>query len=117
MEAYEETFDLILNAEEPEAEQEASKKADAVSANDVKQYRIYVSDTEGNPVEGAMVQMCDDSTCKVEKTGEDGIAVFKVSEEEYTAHILKAPKGYKKDSEEYKLPAEYSDLHITLEKE
>ena len=117
MEAYEETFDLILNADEPEAEQEASKKADAVSANDVKQYRIYVSDTEGNPVEGAMVQMCDDSTCKVEKTGEDGIAVFKVSEEEYTAHILKAPKGYKKGSEEYKLPAEYSDLHITLEKE
>ena len=117
MEAYEETFDLILNADEPKAEQEALKKAPAVSANDVKQYRIYVSDTEGNPVEGAMVQMCDDSTCKVEKTGEDGIAVFKVSEVEYTVHVLKAPKGYKKDSEEYKLPAEYSDLHITLEKE
>ena len=72
---------------------------------------------EGNLIEGAMVQLCNDSTCRVEKTDKAGLAVFKVDQTEYTVHLLKQPKGYKKDNAEYKLPAEYSDLHIILEKE
>lgn len=114
MDAYEETFDLILEDGEPEAEEEESL---SVTVNDADQYRIYISDTEGKPVEGAMVQMCDDSTCRVENTDKDGLAAFKVAEKEYTVHVLKVPKGYKKNSEEYEMEAEYSDLHITIEKE
>ena len=121
LEDYEKTFDRILN-DEPETKTETRPEAEpeenlSVTANDVKQYRIYVTDTEGNPVEGAMVQMCDDSTCRVGNTDKDGLAVFEIKEDEYTVHIPKVPKGYKKDSEEYKMPAEYSDLHITIEKE
>ena len=116
------TFDLILNGDEPESKTETGTEAEpgenpSVTANDVKQYRVYVTDTEGNPVKGAMVQMCDDSTCRVGNTDEDGLAIFKVKEEEYTVHVPKVPKGYKKVTGEYEMPAEYSDLHIVIEKE
>lgn len=122
MDAYEETFDLILNGDESESKTETVTEAEpgetpSITANDVKQYRVYVTDTEGDPVKGAMVQMCDDSTCRVGNTDEDGLAVFEVKEEKYTVHVLKVPKGYKKVTEEYEMPDEYSDLHIVIEKE
>nr|MCR5405331.1 hypothetical protein [Lachnospiraceae bacterium] len=59
----------------------------------------------------------DDSTCKVSNTDKDGLAVFRADEAEYTVHVPKVPKGYKKDTNEYEMPAEYSDLHVTIEKE
>ena len=113
---YERVVDEILAGKEPESGTEDGEQAQVIK-NDVKQYRIYVSDMEGNLIEGAMVQLCDDSTCRVEKTDKSGLAVFKVDQNEYTVHLLKQPKGYKKDNQEYKLPDEYSDLHIILEKE
>ena len=122
LEDYEKTIDEILKGDEPETKSESKSETEPedklpVTANDVKQYRVYVTDTEGNPVKGAMVQMCDDSTCRVGNTDEDGLAIFKVKEEEYTVHVPKVPKGYKKVTGEYEMPAEYSDLHIVIEKE
>ncbi len=114
--AYEKVVDDILKGRETEDDTEDDEQEQVIK-NDVKQYRIYVSDIEGNLIEGAVVQLCDDSTCRVENTDQSGLAVFKVEQNEYTVHLLKQPKGYKKDNQEYKLPDEYSDLHIILEKE
>jgi thiol-disulfide isomerase/thioredoxin/ribosomal protein L12E/L44/L45/RPP1/RPP2 len=111
---YEKIIDDILAGDDPVID---AKDQSAVTANNVNQYRIYVSDTEGNLVEGATVQLCDDSTCRIADTDESGLAVFKVDKAEYTVHVLKQPKGYKKNTSEYRLPANYSDLHIILEKE
>ena len=109
-------MDDVLKGREKGSDTEDDEQAQVIK-NDVKQYRIYVSDIEGNLIEGAMVQLCDDSTCRVENMDQSGLAVFKVEQNEYTVHLLKQPKGYKKDNQEYKLPDEYSDLHIILEKE
>lgn len=111
---YEKIIDSVLEGREPETKNDDES---GITANEVNQYRIYVSDTDGNLIEGAMVQLCDDSTCRVENTDKNGLAVFKVKEAGYTVHILKQPKGYKTETKEYKMPAEYSDLHIILEKE
>ncbi len=108
---YEKVVEEILAGEKTETQESEQAK---VSSNDMKQYRIYVSDTEGNPVKGAKVQLCDDSTCMIENTDKSGLAVFSVKKSEYTVHILDLPEGYKKDDQEYKLPAEYSDLNIKI---
>ncbi|MCR4908347.1 MAG: TlpA family protein disulfide reductase [Lachnospiraceae bacterium] len=113
---YEKVVDEILAGGESESEPEENEEGKALK-NDVKLYRIYVSDTEGNLIEGAMIQLCDDSTCRMESTDQSGLAVFNVDQSEYTVHVLKQPEGYKKDNQEYKFPAEYSDLHIILEEE
>ncbi|MCR5789131.1 MAG: TlpA family protein disulfide reductase [Lachnospiraceae bacterium] len=114
VEAYEKIIDEILAGNEPEVDGDDQSP---VNENDVNQYRIYVSDTDGNLVEGVMIQLCDDSTCRVENTDASGLAVFKVDKAKYTVHVLKQPKGYKPDKEEYEMPDTYSDLHIVLEKE
>ncbi|MCR5485892.1 MAG: redoxin family protein [Lachnospiraceae bacterium] len=114
IDTYEEAIDQIL--ENGKAEGKAEDPS-PVTENNAGQYRIYVSDTDGNGVSGAMIQFCDDSTCKVEMTDDTGLAAFKADKGDYTVHVLKQPQGYKEDNTEYKLPDEYSDLHITLEKE
>lgn len=114
VDGYEKIIDQLLKGKEPEIKPEASSP---VSENDVKLYRVYVSDADGELVEGAMIEFCDDDTCRVENTDASGLAAFKVDEAEYKVHVLKAPKGYKKDTTEYEMPDQYSDLHIVLEKE
>lgn len=111
---YEEVVDQILEGKEPDV---STDDQSAVAANDVTQYRVYVSDTDGNLIEGVMVLLCDDDTCRAQTTDKSGLAVFKVEKGEYKVHIQKQPEGYKEDTQEYTVPAQYSDLHIVLEKE
>ncbi len=114
IDAYEEVIDQIL--EDGEAEIKAEDQS-PVTENNVGQYRIYVSDTDGKGVSGVMIQFCDDSTCRVDMADDTGLVVFKVDEADYDVHVLKQPQGYKADNTEYKMPDEYSDLYIILEKE
>lgn len=114
IETYEMVIDQILENGTTEIKAEDQSP---VAENNVGQYRIYVSDTDGKNVSGTMIQLCDDSTCRVEMTDDSGLAVFKVDKADYTVHVLKQPQGYKEDNTEYKVPDEYSDLHVILEKE
>ena len=114
IDSYEKVIDQILENGTTEVEAEDQSP---IMENNVGQYRIYVSDTDGKSVSGTMIQLCDDSTCRVEMTDDSGLAVFKVDKADYTIHVLKQPQGYKEDNTEYKVPDEYSDLHIILEKE
>ncbi|HAV01092.1 MAG TPA: hypothetical protein DCW47_07905 [Lachnospiraceae bacterium] len=114
VDTYEEVIDQILKDGKAEVKAEDQSP---VTENNVGQYRIYVSDTDGKGVSGAMIQFCDDTTCRIDTTDDTGLAVFKVDKGDYKVHVLKQPQGYKADSNEYKIPDEYSDLHIILEKE
>ncbi len=86
-------------------------------ANGEKMYRVYVTDKDGGPAEGVMVQLCDDTACCLEKTDAKGVATFDIDENEYDVHILKVPEGYKGTEEIFRFSAEYSDMTIMLEKE
>ena len=59
-------------------------------------YTIKVVDAAGTPVAGAMVQMCDDTTCLIPKaTGADGVAVYEGQEVfNYSVKFATVPTGY-----------------------
>lgn len=57
-------------------------------------YKVTVVDEGGNPVKGAMVQMCLDS-CVPAMTGDTGVAEFKLVEADgYKVDIVSLPEGY-----------------------
>jgi len=109
---YEATVDQLLSGEE------ADMVTDAGSIkNDAGEYRVMVYDMDGNPVEGVIIQLCDDVTCAFQPTDADGIAVFSVEEQKvYDIHVLMAPEGYAPDEGEYKTLDTFSDVNIFLEK-
>ena len=109
---YERTVDQLLSGEQVDTATDAG----AVK-NDSGEYRVIVYDLEGNPVEGAVIQLCDDVTCAFQPTDVSGVAVFSVAEEKaYDVHVLMAPEGYAPDEGEYKTLETYSDVNIFLEK-
>ena len=97
MSDYEAVIDSLLKGEEAEVGEAAPAEA-----SEENTCRVIVSDTEGNAVEGAMVQFCSDEACTLGKTDAQGVAAFEVEEgTTYTVHILKAPEGYEKNEEEF----------------
>jgi len=112
VEKYESTVDQLLNGEQADP----SGQTGAVK-NDSGAYRVIVYDTEGHPVEGAVLQLCDDTTCAFQPTDAEGIATFSVSEPKvYDIHVLMVPEGYAPDQGEYKTLDTWCDVEIFVEK-
>lgn len=65
-------------------------------------YTVKVQDEGGNPIAGAMVQICQGELCLMPTATDDtGVAVFSVAEEaEYEAKFLSLPAGYDYTTEE-----------------
>ncbi|MBR0368307.1 MAG: redoxin domain-containing protein [Clostridia bacterium] len=116
VELYEPTVDKLLVGESAEAVPEALPEAEA-TANDSGAYRVIVRDADGNPVKGVVVQLCDDTTCALQKTKADGVATFETEAQKvYEVHVLKAPEGYAATDAVYKTLDTFSDVNITLDK-
>ena len=66
---------------------------------------------------GAIIQLCDETTCAFQPTNADGIATFSTEEQKvYDMHVLKVPEGYAPDQGEYKTMETYSDVSVFLKK-
>ena len=78
-------------------------------------YIITVVDTEGNPVVGVELKLCDGDNCLLPKTtNENGVAKFITSDAlNWVAAFTEAPAGYVCE-EEYSFPAGSTELTITL---
>ena len=77
-------------------------------------YTVKVVDEGGNPIAGAMVQLCKE-TCLPGVTGADGVAVFNVVEDsEYKVSFMSQPAGYEGMEEAYYFEAGSYELTITL---
>ena len=112
MSDYEDVIDSLLKGENVEIG--ATAPAEGTEKNTC---RVIVSDTEGNPVEGATVQFCSDDACMLGKTDAEGVAVFEAEEGlTYTVHILKVPEGYEKSEEEFTVEDISSTVSVTLRK-
>ena len=86
--------------------------------NEENAYRVFVYDQEGKPLEGAMIQFCDDYTCTVQVTGADGAAVFPADTQNvYEVHVLKAPEGFRQDQSIFRTLGVWSDVRIYLDRE
>ena len=109
---YEAVIDKLLASEKLDTADDTG-----AAVNDGNKYCVYVFDQDGNPVEGTLVQFCDDATCAFQPTDADGVATFPVSEQKvYEIHLLSVPEGYKEDSNVYKTLDTFSNVNIFLEK-
>lgn len=80
-------------------------------------YTLKCIDQDGNPVAGAMLQVCDEATCQVYSSDENGVYAFSAPSYAWEIHVLKAPEGYTADSTEVVLaPADGGELVFTFTK-
>ena len=77
-------------------------------------YTAKVVDEGGNPIAGAMVQICKD-TCFPGVTDENGVASFTREEEEgYKISFIALPEGYEYTTEETDFYFEGGEKDITI---
>ena len=78
-------------------------------------YTVNVVDEAGNPIAGAMVQLCKD-TCFPGVTDANGVAKFTLAEDEYKVSFLALPAGYTyvDDTQEFYFADGSMELTITL---
>ena len=87
-------------------------------ANDKVTYTVTVKDQNGDPVEGAAVQMCDDKGCKMPApTNADGVVTFSYSASNYHITIVECPNGYTYDPElSFYFEGDATELTATITK-
>lgn len=78
-------------------------------------YKVKVVDESGNPVAGAIVQLCLE-LCYPNVTNENGVAEFSVAEADYKVSFTKMPDGYtySSDVQEFHFADGSYELTITL---
>lgn len=79
------------------APEETEEETQAQPAGTV--YTVTVVDEGGNPVAGAMVQICLE-TCMPGVTNENGVAEFATEEADYKASMMSMPEGYEYATEQ-----------------
>ena len=109
---YEPTLEALLAGKDaaPEPDAKEVKKSTVT-------YVVKVTD-EAGPVEEVTIQFCDENTCRIGETGEDGEASFEVpAGVEYEVHVMEVPDGYKEDETVYHTTEGSFEVEIKLEKE
>lgn len=76
-------------------------------------YTVKVVDESGAPVANAAVQICKDS-CLPGVTNEEGVAIFKVVEDDYKVSFMAMPEGFQAEAEEFYFEDGSYELTITL---
>ena len=81
-------------------------------------YTVTVKDQDGNPVEGAAVQMCDDKGCKMPSaTDANGVVTFTYDPSNYHITVVECPDGYTCDPEQaFYFEGEATELTVTVTK-
>lgn len=76
-------------------------------------YTVKVVDEEGNPIAGAMVQLCKDA-CVPGQTDEQGVAKFNLPEDTYKVSFLMLPAGYDYVDETQEFYFEDGSMELTI---
>ncbi len=76
-------------------------------------YTVKVTDTDGNPISGAAVQLCRD-TCLPGSTNDSGAVSFTVVEDDYKVSFLVVPTGYTLTGDETEFYFEDGSYEMTL---
>lgn len=78
---------------------EVSKSANALEEGNALYYLVFV-DQNGDPVEGIMANICDDSACTPVESDANGIVSFAYPSFAYHIQVIKVPNGYEYDLSE-----------------
>ena len=101
-----------------EAPAEAPTEAPTEAPSTKVTYTVTVKDQNGNPVEGAAVQMCDDKGCKMPAaTNAEGVVTFTYDPSNYHITIVECPEGYTCDPEQaFYFEGEATELTVEITK-
>ena len=127
-------FDFYLENNGTEEAEEAAETAEAEGLFDAEgftakkvgfraekanadAYVINVVDQNGDPVEGVMANLCNDSMCNMVKSDDKGVMTFNGKPYAYHITILKVPEGYSFDAkEELHTSEQPGTMTITIQK-
>lgn len=108
-------------SEEPEQTEAAPEQTEApteapVVENTDPVYTVTIVDEGGNPIAGAMVQICQGETCMPGPlSGSDGTVTFQVPEADYKVSFLGGvPAGYDYTTEETEFYFEAGSYEMTI---
>lgn len=76
-------------------------------------YTVTVVDDKGNPVAGALVQLCLEA-CIPGATNAEGKATYNVEEADYKVSFVSMPAGYSSEETEFHFAEGEYELTITL---
>lgn len=100
------------------ADEEAAATPDRDGESTQSDYVVRYVDQNGAPVPGVMCQVCNEATCQVFISDENGECRFTLAPYEWEIHTLMLPEGYSGDSETITLaPAEGGEIEFTLTKD
>lgn len=98
-----------------ESTTEATTEATQESVDDGKlAYKVIVVDEAGNPMAGAMVQICEGTACNPGVTNAEGVAEIRAVEGNYEAKMLQMPAGYTYATETEVFPFAEGALEVTI---
>lgn len=103
-------------AEQTEAATEAQTEEATEELNANPVYTVKIVDEAGNPVAGAMIQICQGETCMPGPlSGSDGTVTFQVEEADYKVSFLGGvPAGYEYSTEETEFYFEDGSYEVTI---
>ena len=70
------------------------EKGPAPSSEGGADYTIKVKDQKGDPVAGAVVNICTDTTCEPRTTDGNGVICYSGDMNNYHLEVIKVPEGY-----------------------
>lgn len=105
----------VTQAPATEAPATEAPEAEPAIPEGMVQYTITVVDEGGNPIAGAMVQMCKDS-CIPGMTDAAGVASFTMAEDDYKVSFLTMPAGFElvDETSEFYFESGSTEMTITL---
>lgn len=87
------------------------------SENNGVTYTVTVVDQNGDPVEGVLVQLCDDESCKLPMaTDANGVASGEYPESNYHVTLNTIPDGYSSDVTEFYFDSGKTEMTVTVTK-
>lgn len=93
----------------------AEQEATVAAPTGISYYTVLCVDQRGNPVEGVLLQVCNDEVCQVFITDGAGKAIFEAEAYPWEIHILQAPEQYVADPSQVVLaPVEGGEITIAL---
>ena len=92
----------------------ATTEATTMPVDDGKvTYTVKVVDEDGNAIASAAVQLCKD-TCLPGMTNAEGVATFRLVEDDYKVSFMTVPEGYNAEPGEFYFADGSYELTITL---
>ena len=96
---------------------DALAEASADVSSPYASYTLTFVDEEGNPVEGVIANVCDDTSCQPMTSDENGVVEFQATPFAYHIQIISVPEGYEFDtSAEYYTEEAGGEMSFTLTK-